>query len=104
MTVLFFIVLIVVLLTVSGIMGLLATGAWWALVGLVIGFLARFLVRDSGRFGVLATMLAGIAGAVGGRLIAEAIDVQSRFITFLIALLVAAVVIAVTVASRRDRR
>lgn len=101
MTVLFFVILIIVLLTVSGIMGVLTTVAWWSLVGLVIGFLARFLVRDSDALGVVATILAGIAGSVGGRLIAEAFNVDSWIIQFLITLLVAAIVIAMTAASRR---
>ncbi len=103
MTVLFFVILIIVLLTVSGIMGVLAWMAGWALVGLIVGFLAKFLVRDGGGLGVLATMLAGIAGAIGGGLIAEVFNVDSRFVQFLIALLVAAIVTAATAASRQRR-
>lgn len=104
MTVLFFVILIIVLLTVSGIMGVLATVAWWSLIGLVVGFLARFLVKDSDALGVIATILAGIAGTLGGRLIAEAFNVDSWFIQVLIALLVAAIVISMTAASRRGSR
>lgn len=101
MTALFFVVLIIVLLTVSGIAGLLLSALGWAVGGLIIGFLGRFMVKDSDRVGIGATILAGIAGSVAGGLIAKALSVDTWIIQFLIAILVAAAVMAITAASRR---
>ncbi len=96
MTILFFVLLIVVLFVAGGwVIGAFATVAWWALTGLIIGALARMLVKNTKGLGLLRTTLAGIAGALGGGLIAHALDTGSGVIEFLIALLVAAVVIAI---------
>lgn len=98
MTFLFLIVLIIVLLAVGGaVIGALSHVIWWILAGLVIGALARFLVKGTQGLGLLRTTLAGIAGSLGGGLLAHAMNVDGGATEFLIAILVAAVVIGVLV-------
>lgn len=105
MTILFFVVLIVVLFLAGGwAIGAFATVAWWALTGLVIGALARMLVKDTKGLGMVRTMLAGIAGALGGGLIARALHTGNDLVEFLIALLVAALVIAVATGTIGGKR
>jgi len=103
-TALFFVVLVIVLLTISSLTGVIVSALWWALVGLVVGLLARAMVKDSDGLGIFRTIFGGIAGALGGGLISRAFDVDSWIIQFLIALLVAAIVIAVASAGRSRRR
>lgn len=104
MSILFFLLLAVVVLVVAGaIVGGLATLAWWALVGLVIGALGRLLVKDTRGIGLLHTTLAGIVGAIGGGLIADGLELGG-LLQAIVAVLVAAVVIAMTAAHRTDHR
>jgi uncharacterized membrane protein YeaQ/YmgE (transglycosylase-associated protein family) len=103
MSILFFLLLLVVAFVVAGsVLGVLASIAWYAIVGLVIGALARLLVKDTRGYGLLATILSGIVGALGGGLIANVLDVGG-ILEFIVALLVAAVVIAITASSSRGR-
>ncbi len=92
----FFILLgIVVLVVVGGaLMGLLVQLVWWALIGALIGALARLILPGQRPIGVIATILAGIGGALLGGVIANALDV-GRILEFVIAVLVAAVLVAV---------
>jgi uncharacterized membrane protein YeaQ/YmgE (transglycosylase-associated protein family) len=42
---------------------------WWALIGLAVGLIARFLVPSGESLGILRTILLGIVGAFVGGLI-----------------------------------
>jgi uncharacterized membrane protein YeaQ/YmgE (transglycosylase-associated protein family) len=67
----------------------------WLLVGLVIGGLAHLLVPGRNRVGILATIGFGIAGALAGGVVTAALLGPGHVvITFLVALIVAAVLIA----------
>ena len=75
MSILFFLLLLVVVLAAAGgIVAGIAALAWYALVGLVIGAVARLLVKGTRGYGMLATILSGIVGSIGGGLIARALD------------------------------
>lgn len=95
MTLLFVLILVVVLLFVIGgwVLGLALQLLWWALIGLVIGGLARLAVSGTEGLGLLTTALVGVGGALLGGIIADAVGVGS-VLQFLIAILVAAVLIA----------
>jgi uncharacterized membrane protein YeaQ/YmgE (transglycosylase-associated protein family) len=95
--VLFFLLLAIVVLAIVGgaILGLLLHVVWWAIVGLVVGLLARLVLPDArGGIGPFQTVLFGIAGALLGGVLAGAFDVN-WFIEFILAVLVAAVLIVV---------
>jgi uncharacterized membrane protein YeaQ/YmgE (transglycosylase-associated protein family) len=102
MTVLFWFLLVVVVLALFGwaVAGFVWAVIWYALVGLVIGGLARVLVRGTGRYGMGMTIIAGIGGSLLGALLANALD-SGWFVQFLLAVLAAAVLIAVTVPRTR---
>lgn len=95
MGLLFFILLGIVVLVVIGgaIMGLLVELIVWAIIGAVIGGLGRLILPGPRPIGVFATILAGVGGALLGGVIANALDV-GRVLQFLIAVLVAAVLVA----------
>lgn len=104
MTALFFILAIIVLIAVGGaVVGAIWTVLGYALTGLIVGALARLLVRNTQGLGLFRTILAGIVGGLGGGLIARALGQDGGVIEFLIALLVAAIVIAVAAAAMHDR-
>lgn len=67
------ILLAVVVLVIAGvaIIGLVLKLLWWAIIGLVIGGLAQLVLRDMPSIGWLATIAAGIAGALLGGLAAN---------------------------------
>jgi uncharacterized membrane protein YeaQ/YmgE (transglycosylase-associated protein family) len=95
MGVLFFVLLEIVVLAIVGgaILGLLLHVIWWAIVGLVVGLLARVVLPDDrSGIGPLQTVLFGIAGALLGGVLAGALDLN-WFIEFILAVLVAAVLI-----------
>lgn len=103
MTVVFWILLLLVLLAIFG--GALLSVGWWLLwtaaVGLVIGGIARLLVSDTGGFGALGTIVAGIAGSVAGGWAAYWLDLGS-IVQFGIAVLLAAVFVALFNANGGD--
>ena len=95
MTVVFFILLAIVVLAIVGsaLLGILLHVVWWAIVGLVVGLLARLVLTDDARgVGVMQTILFGIAGALLGGVLAGLFDV-GWFIELILAVLVAAVLI-----------
>lgn len=102
MGLLFFLLLGVVVLVVVGgaIMGLVVQVAVWALIGLVIGALARLILPGPRPIGLIATSLAGIGGSLAGGVISNALGVGS-IIQFLIAIIVAAVLVALLEAGGR---
>jgi uncharacterized membrane protein YeaQ/YmgE (transglycosylase-associated protein family) len=100
-TVLLVILAIVVLLVVGwAVVGLAFKLLWWALLGLVIGALARLILPGRQAIGWLATAGAGIAGALLGGIIADALEWGS-VVQFVLAVAVAAALIAVLGGARR---
>jgi uncharacterized membrane protein YeaQ/YmgE (transglycosylase-associated protein family) len=97
MTALFWLLLVFVVLALFGwgIAGFAWTILWYVVVGLIIGGLARLLVRGTGGYSVGMTVLAGIAGSLLGGLLAHALD-SGWFVEFLLAVLVAAILVAGT--------
>ncbi|HEX2505733.1 MAG TPA: hypothetical protein VHK22_05945, partial [Gaiellaceae bacterium] len=85
----------IVLLFVLGgaVLGLALNLVWWALLGLLIGALARLVLPGSQRIGWLATALFGVGGALLGGIIANAVGVGD-ILQFVIAVLVSAGLIA----------
>jgi len=97
-------VAIVVLFVVGGwVLGLALNLLWWALIGLLIGALARLVLPGSQAIGWLATALFGVAGALLGGIIADAVGV-GVILQFLIAVLVSAGLIALLGGERRALR
>ena len=90
------ILIAVVILAIVGwaVLGVALKLLWWALLGLVIGALARLVLPGRQAIGWLATAAAGIAGALAGGIIANALDV-GNVIQFVLAVIVAAVLVAV---------
>jgi uncharacterized membrane protein YeaQ/YmgE (transglycosylase-associated protein family) len=86
------IVLLVIVLAVAlgiVVIGLALKLLWLALVGLLIGALARLLVPGQQQIGLLATALFGIGGSLIGGVIADALNFGS-VLGFLTAVVVAA--------------
>ena len=96
------IVLAVVLLIVFGwfVLGLALKLLWWALLGLLIGALARLVLPGKQAIGWLATAGAGVAGALLGGIIADALD-WGGLLQFILAVAVAAALIALLGGTRR---
>jgi uncharacterized membrane protein YeaQ/YmgE (transglycosylase-associated protein family) len=92
----------VILLVVLGwaILGLVFKLLWWALLGLVIGALARLVLPGRQAISWLATIGAGIAGALLGGIVANALDLGT-ILQFVVAVAVAAALIAVFGGRRR---
>jgi uncharacterized membrane protein YeaQ/YmgE (transglycosylase-associated protein family) len=97
------VLLAIVLAVVLGVVvvGLALKLMWWALVGLVIGALARLVLPGSQPIGWLWTVGAGIAGALLGGIVADAFDFGGIF-EFLLAVGVAAALIAALGGTRRS--
>lgn len=67
----------------------------WLITGLIIGGLAHLLVPGRQRIGVLRTLLVGIAGAlIGGVITAVLLGPGHVVVTFVVALIVAALLIS----------
>ncbi len=102
MTLLLILLVIVVLVVVGwAVVGLALKLLWWALVGLVIGALARLILPGRQAIGWLATAGAGVGGALLGGIVADALDLGT-VLQFIVAVLVAAGLIAVLGATRRS--
>lgn len=97
-------VLIVLALVLIGgaVLGLVFSLLWWVLIGLLIGALARLVLPGDRGLSLLATALFGIAGSLLGGIIANAADLGS-ILQFVVAVLVAAILIAVFSNDRRSR-
>ena len=97
--------LVIVAIVVLVVLGWLVVGLalkllWWALVGLVIGALARLILPGKQPIGLLWTAAAGIAGSLLGGIVAHALDLGS-ILQFLVAVAVAAALIALIGGRRR---
>src|SRR5262245_60791393 len=100
----FWILLVIVAILVFG-GAIFAVGwfvLWYVLVGLIIGGLARLLVRGTGGLGVGVTILAGLVGAIAGGWIADALDLAG-VLQLLVAVLVAAALIGLVLMPRAGR-
>ncbi len=84
----------------SAVIGLAFKLLWWALIGLVIGALARLVIPGRQTMGLLATAASGVGGAILGGLVAHAIGVGAIF-QFVIAVGVAAAIVAVVSGNER---
>ncbi len=68
----------------------------WLIIGLVVGALGHLLVPGRQRIGILLTLLFGIVGAfVGGIVTAAILGAGHLIITFIVSVVVAALLIAV---------
>jgi uncharacterized membrane protein YeaQ/YmgE (transglycosylase-associated protein family) len=103
MIVLLVILAVVALLVVGGlVIGLAFKLLWWALIGLVIGGLARLILPGRQEIGLLATAAAGVAGSILGGIVGHALDVGS-LLQVVIAVAVAAGLVAVLGGTRTSR-
>jgi uncharacterized membrane protein YeaQ/YmgE (transglycosylase-associated protein family) len=76
----------------------------WLIIGLVVGGLAHLLVPGRQRIGILRTLIFGIVGAlVGGFVTAALLGVGHLIISFIVSLVVAALLIS-AVSHPRSRR
>jgi uncharacterized membrane protein YeaQ/YmgE (transglycosylase-associated protein family) len=67
----------------------------WLLIGLVIGGLARLLVPGRQHMGLIATVLIGIVAALAGGIVTTAIlGAGHALITFIVALIAAALLVS----------
>lgn len=89
------IILAIVAVLVLGwiVVGLAFKLLWWALIGLVIGALARLVLPGKQSISLLATAGAGVVAALLGGIIASALDL-GNVLQFIIAVAVAAALIA----------
>jgi uncharacterized membrane protein YeaQ/YmgE (transglycosylase-associated protein family) len=62
---------------------------WWILVGIIVGAVARLAIPGPTPMGWIITIVIGIVGAIIGGYIATAIGTTSRFLEFILAVLVA---------------
>jgi uncharacterized membrane protein YeaQ/YmgE (transglycosylase-associated protein family) len=65
----------------------------YALVGLVIGIIARIIIPGSPPFGILGTILIGIAGAIIGGYLAGAVFEETAGVDWIASILVAALLV-----------
>jgi uncharacterized membrane protein YeaQ/YmgE (transglycosylase-associated protein family) len=95
------IVAVVVLIIVGAlVVGLVLKLLWWALIGLVLGALARAILPGKQQISVIATAGAGIAAALLGGIIGHIVGV-GNVVQFLIAAGVAVIIVAVLASSER---
>src|SRR5215208_2349340 len=93
-------IVLVVVLGVA-ILGLVFKLLWLALIGLVIGAIARAILPGRQEIGLLMTALCGIGGSLLGGIVADALDL-GRILTFVAAVAVAAALIAFFGGRRRS--
>jgi uncharacterized membrane protein YeaQ/YmgE (transglycosylase-associated protein family) len=72
---------------------MLMTVVWFIVIGAVIGALARLLIPGRNPMGILLTILVGIAGAVIGGMVANAVGV-GNILAFVFSVIIAAIVVA----------
>jgi uncharacterized membrane protein YeaQ/YmgE (transglycosylase-associated protein family) len=94
-------VAVIVLFVVGAlVVGLALKLLWWALIGLVLGAIARAILPGKQSIGILATAGAGIAAALLGGIIGHIVGAGS-LVQFLIATAVAVVIVAILAGSER---
>jgi len=102
-------VVIVVLLAIVAVIvvGWLVVGLalkllWWALIGLVVGALARLILPGKQNLSVLATAGAGVAAALVGGIVAHALDLGDA-LQFVVAVAIAIGLVAALGGTRLAR-
>jgi uncharacterized membrane protein YeaQ/YmgE (transglycosylase-associated protein family) len=75
---------------------------WFILVGAVVGVLARLLVPGRNPIGIVLTILVGVAGAILGGVIANALG-AGTVIAFIFAIIIAAVGVALLTGAQGGR-
>jgi uncharacterized membrane protein YeaQ/YmgE (transglycosylase-associated protein family) len=92
----------VVILFIIGafVVGLVLKLLWWALIGLVLGAIARAILPGKQNISILATAGAGVAAALLGGIIGHIVGAGS-IVQFLIAAGVAVVIVAILGSSER---
>jgi uncharacterized membrane protein YeaQ/YmgE (transglycosylase-associated protein family) len=94
---------IVVLFVVGWIVvGLVLKLLWWALIGLIVGFLARLILPGKQKIGIVATAGAGVAAAFLGGVIGHIVGVGS-ILQFVIAVIAAVVIVGAVSATETAR-
>lgn len=79
---------------------------WWILIGLVVGAVGRLVVPGRQHIGILLTILIGVVAAiVGGILTAALLGAGHTIITFIVAVVLAALAVSLfTTRGRTYRR
>jgi uncharacterized membrane protein YeaQ/YmgE (transglycosylase-associated protein family) len=104
MGILLIILLAIIAIFVLGwiVVGLVFKLLWWALIGLVIGALARLILPGKQELSVLATAGAGIVASLLGGVVAYAFDLGG-VLQFVVAVILAVVIVALTGGTRLAR-
>ena len=104
MGVVLIVLLAIVALIVVGwvVVGLALKLLWWALIGLVIGGLARLILPGKQDLSILATAGVGVAAALLGGIVAHALDV-GNLLQFLIETGIAVALVAALAGTRLAR-
>jgi uncharacterized membrane protein YeaQ/YmgE (transglycosylase-associated protein family) len=99
-----FVILAIIAVVVIGwlVVGLVLKLLWWALIGLVIGAIARAILPGKQNVSVLTTAGAGVAAAIVGGIVAHAFGLGS-ILQFLIAIGLAMALVAALAGSRFAR-
>jgi uncharacterized membrane protein YeaQ/YmgE (transglycosylase-associated protein family) len=84
------------------VVGLVLKLLWWALIGLVVGFIARAILPGKQRISILATAGAGVAAAFLGGVIGHIVGVGG-FLQFVIAVIAAVVIVGAVSATETVR-
>jgi uncharacterized membrane protein YeaQ/YmgE (transglycosylase-associated protein family) len=94
----------IVVLVVLGffVVGLALKLLWWALIGLVVGALARLILPGKQDISLLATAGTGVAAGLLGGLIANVLDLGT-LLQFVAVIVVAVVLVAAVSGSRLAR-
>ncbi|HEY2579011.1 MAG TPA: hypothetical protein VGI74_22110 [Streptosporangiaceae bacterium] len=76
----------------------------WAFIGLVVGGLGRLLIPGRNHLGIILTILVGIVGAIAGGSVTRAMmGAGHDAISFIVSLVIAAVLVAALSGPRRLR-
>jgi uncharacterized membrane protein YeaQ/YmgE (transglycosylase-associated protein family) len=103
MTIVVLLILIIALILVGGfVVGLTLKLLGWVLVGLIVGALARLVVPGRQALGWLATILFGLGGSLIGGILGDVFGFGG-FLQFLLAVVVAALLIALFAAGAPRR-
>jgi uncharacterized membrane protein YeaQ/YmgE (transglycosylase-associated protein family) len=78
---------------------MLTTVLWFIVIGAVIGALARLLVPGRNPIGIILTILVGIAGAIVGGVVANALN-AGNVVQFILAIVIAAIGVALLTRAR----
>jgi uncharacterized membrane protein YeaQ/YmgE (transglycosylase-associated protein family) len=77
----------------------------WLFIGLVVGGLGRLIVPGRNRIGLVATILIGIVGSVAGGAATRAMIGRGHTdLSFIVSLVIAAILVALISGSQREDR